>query len=148
MFSNYIRLVCYRLKCLYSSLNVNFNPYLTVGVKSLPFNYKTMDYVIITNRFWIEFEVTREQANIYVKQWDIKPYDVREKWEIKKEVVEIIEPIIETPVIKEEVKSIKLDDLTIEQLREEYKEAFWKEVSNNMKNNADYIKKQLLSLIK
>ncbi len=97
------------------------------------------DYVIITARTWNEFEVTREQALIFVKQWDIRESDIREISEVK-------EVKIEKPVV--EVKSVKLDDLTIEQLREEYKEAFWKEVSNNMKNNADYIKKQLLSLIK
>lgn len=100
------------------------------------------DYVIITARTWNEFEVTRDQALIFVKQWDIRESDIREI----SEVVKTPEVKIEKPVV--EVKSVKLDDLTIEQFREEYKEAFWKEVSNNMKNNADYIKKQLLSLIK
>lgn len=102
-----------------------------------------MDYVIITNRFWNEFEVTREQADIFVKQWDIKAWDVREKWEIVKQVV------VESPKAPtEQVEQVKLSDLTIEDLRKEFFDAFWKEVPNNMKNNPEYIKKQLLSLIK
>jgi hypothetical protein len=45
--------------------------------------------VKIINRYWIEFEVTLEQAQAFVRAWDIKRtdiYDINEKEEVKEEV--------------------------------------------------------------
>lgn len=79
-----------------------------------------IDNVIITNKFGIEFEVSRIQAWDYVKQGDISETDIREIWTDKIEVSEI-------------------------DIYAEYKTKFGKEIPPNKKNDIEWIESKLLA---
>lgn len=107
-----------------------------------------MDFVKIKNKFWNEFMVPREKADDMVKNRSINFYDISEIEEVKPaiEKSEVTESNkIEVKVESKGVQDVKLNDLTIEELRNEYNSVFWKEIAPRYKNDAEYIKSKLLT---
>ena len=109
--------------------------------------------VIITNKFWYEFEVSRKEAMAYVKAWDILPENVVPvKNTIKNTVAK---PVKNIEVIDDEDTSEKTADtetfgidvstLDLVWLQKEFAENFGKPVPPNKRNDMEWIKAKLVS---